>query len=186
MATFDNFEDISSIIDVKCCGGSDAEVDFLLRDDDGTWRTESSSGAFIGRGGLGKTREGDGATPEGEFRARRAFGIKKDPGTALEYTDVTETTVACDEEGPWYNRIIDTAVTGPVGGERMREIEPQYNYGIELDFNNGNIYPLGSAIFFHCKGPKPWTGGCVAADEDFVRHVLEKCGPAPLFRIHKK
>ena len=49
-----------------------------------------------------------------------AFGILDNPGTALDYVDVVETTFACDEEGEYYNQIIDTAETGhDCTGEEM-------------------------------------------------------------------
>lgn len=91
---------------------------------------------------------------------------------------VTGFVYACDEEGPYYNTIVDTAVTGvSCGGEHMIEMVPEYNYGLELDYNPCNAYPLGSAIFVHCKGSKAYTGGCVALDEDFMKLILVEARP---------
>ena len=141
--------------------------------------------AFIGKNGLGKTREGDAMTPEGDFGVLTAFGILPDPGTALPWLPVTSSTYACAEEGPFYNRIIDTVATHhPCKGEDMFHTAPQYNYGMALDFNAACSYPDGSAIFFHCKGPKPYTGGCIAVDEPFLRQILTTAHPGLRVIIH--
>ena len=176
---------ITSLVFVKCTSGSNAIVEYYRRDSLGRFRLCREEEGFIGRGGLGKEREGDGCTPEGDFGAVTAFGILPDPGTVLPYIDVRESTFACDEEGPYYNTIIDTVATEHrCGGEDMLHCAPMYNYGIALDFNSERIYPLGSAIFFHCKGSNPWTGGCVAVDEPFMVEILSTCGANPRFCIH--
>lgn len=148
---------------VSCGEGSKARAAFFV---DGELLREGD--AFIGRNGVGKEREGDGKTPLGEFGVRSAFGILPNPGTQFGYISVGPGTVACDSPGPYYNRIVDADVEG----ERMSELSPEYDYGLELDFNHDNIYPLGSAIFVHCKGAKESTGGCVALDRDFVHEIL--------------
>ena len=89
------------------------------------------------------------------------------------------------EEGPWYNRIIDTAVVHHnCKGEDMFHTAPQYNYGMALDYNAACNWPEGSAIFFHCKGPKPYTGGCIAIDEAPLREILTTCHPGLRVIIH--
>ncbi len=173
----------SSLIFVKCLENSAAVVEYYLPGGDGSWELDRSADAYIGKNGIGKTVEGDLRTPEGEFGVRSAFGVKPDPGTALPYLQVSDTTVACDGEGPFYNQIVDESITGPCPGERMSELVPEYNYGMALDYNPDNVYPLGSAIFFHCQGRKSWTGGCVAVDEGMMKHILLTCGPRPLVCI---
>ena len=54
----------------------------------------------------------------------------------------------------------------------MSEYVPEYNYGLFLDYNNECIPGAGSAIFFHCKGLKPYTGGCIAVDEESMAEIL--------------
>lgn len=157
---------------VRCTTGSEAIVTYC---EEG--KEIRSGEAFIGRNGAGKTREGDGKTPLGEFGVRKAFGILPDPGTAFDYVTVGPGTIACDSPGPYYNQIIDLGSlpkghAAETAGERMAEFSPEYDYGLELDYNPDNAYPLGSAIFVHCKGSRPCTGGCVALDRDFVREIL--------------
>ena len=175
---------VQELILVRSESGSDALVRYY-RKSGRRWKLDTEGPAYIGKNGLGKTREGDAKTPEGDFGVLTAFGILPDPGTALPWLPVTESTFACDEEGPWYNRIIDTVATHhPCKGEDMFHTAPEYNYGMALDYNAGCRYPDGSAIFFHCKGAKAWTGGCVAVDEDFLRRILTTCHPTLRVIIH--
>lgn len=160
---------------VTACGGTEATAELRAIRNNGSVRVLGSGSAYIGRNGLGKEREGDGKTPEGVFHATVAFGIMPDPGTSLPYIPVSPTVFACDEEGPYYNKIIDTDTTSHIcHGEKMSEISPEYDYGIATDYNPDNIYPLGSAIFIHCKGEKKSTAGCVAVDRRFMVKILKR------------
>ena len=132
---------------------------------------------YIGKNGIGKTSEGDSKTPTGSLHVLQAFGVKSNPGTAIPYLDVTTSVFACDEEGPYYNQVIDTAAVHHYGckGEDMYHTVPQYNYGLTTDFNSECVWPKGSNIFIHCKGPKQYTGGCIAFDEDKMIEILRRC-----------
>ena len=179
-------ESVTSLILVKCTEGSNAEVAYYLRKDS-KWELNDTCFGHIGKNGLGKEKEGDAKSPIGEFNARCAFGILPNPGTVLDYIDLKESTFACDEDCEYYNQIIDTVGTGHrCTGEDMSKIAPSYNYGISLDYNKDNVYPLGSNIFFHCEGNSPYTSGCVAVNEPFIKHILETCGKSPKFCINKK
>lgn len=138
------------------------------------WDLVVATDAFIGQRGLGKRKEGDLKTPTGEFNATYAFGIKVNPGTKLEYLDVTENTYACDEYCKYYNQIIDVEKTKhECSGEHLIEFVPQYNYALCFDFNPKNIFPNGSAIFIHVKGNKSYTAGCIAVDEESMKTILQ-------------
>ena len=179
-------QDSAQLLAVMCTEGSRAELLYFVRRD-GQFVREGRGDAFIGRCGLGKECEGDGKTPEGHFRALRAFGILPDPGTSLPYRRLTPATIACDREGPYYNTIVETAPDGPqCEGERMMDMDPEYLYGIETDFNSECIYPLGSAIFIHCKGRKEWTEGCVAVDMELMKHILQTADSGFVILIHGK
>ena len=132
---------------------------------------------YIGKNGIGKTGEGDAKTPTGTLHVMKAFGVKPNPGTAIPYIDVTTSIFACDEEGPYYNQVIDTAAVHHYGckGEDMYHTVPQYNYGLTTDFYLSCEWPKGSNIFIHCKGPKSYTGGCIALDEDKMIEILRRC-----------
>ena len=139
---------------------------------------------FVGKNGLGKTGEGDAKTPVGTLRPLSAFGIKPNPGTTMPYINVTPSTYACDEDCEYYNQIVDTAAVHHLcKGEEMYSYQPQYNYGIATDFNKECIYPNGSAIFIHVKGSKPYTGGCIAFDEDRMVEILKNCDMSLVIKV---
>ncbi len=176
------------LLEVKCKQGSDADVKYYVKGPKG-WRVRGRGKAFIGKNGCGKEREGDARTPLGDLRALRAFGILPDPGSSLPYLNVRPGIIACDEEGPYYNRIVECAgwdnIAGScdIGGERMWELSPEYDYGLETDYNAAGLWPLGSAIFIHCKGAKQWTGGCVALDKPLMKKILMTATEALVIRI---
>ena len=164
------------LLAVEYIGGSEARVRYYVKRE-GSWWLLHRGNAYVGKNGLGKAAEGDARTPVGELRPLFAFGIKPDPGSKLPYLRVKEGTLACDSEGPWYNRIVDlneadSSLALRMTGERMWELSPEYDYGLQTDFNSACVYPLGSAIFIHCKGKKAWTGGCVALDKRMMRAIL--------------
>jgi len=165
---------IHHLLTVTADGGSHAVARFFEKvGGEYVWEQVFCSDALIGINGMGKTVEGDGKTPCGEFGIVSAFGICADPGTVFPYTVVTETTYCCDEPGEFYNQIIDTAVTGhDCTGEAMFYCSPDYHFGLVPDYNSGSIYPNGSGIFIHCKGPLPYTYGCVALDEGDILTLL--------------
>lgn len=174
---------VNQLIFVKCTGGSDAEVSLYLKDGK-KWNLYGTEAGKIGRNGLGKTKEGDGMSPEGEFGVGKAFGILPNPGTTLEYIDVTSSTFACDDDCVYYNTIIDTAsVHHDCKGEDMSTIKG-YNYGFQILYNPENVRGLGSNIFFHC-GNCP-TAGCVAVSEEFCRKVLCNINDGAVVCIHEK
>ena len=138
------------------------------------WRLDRSGDAFVGKMGVGKMREGDARTPLGYLGILSAFGIQPNPGTQIPYIDVTPTMVGVDCEGEYYNQIVDTAlIKVEVTGENMHAIVPEYNFGLTTTYNQACVPGFGSCLFIHCKGSKPYTGGCVALDEDFMKHVLQ-------------
>ena len=182
-----NDDSVHQVMLVRCTGGTNALVQFYIKltDQKNAWTLLFETDAYIGKNGPGKTGEGDAKTPLGDFGVRGAFGILENPGTSLPYTDIIETTYACDEEGPYYNQIIDTSETSHAcAGEEMLTLSPEYNYGLETDFNSKNEWPKGSAIFVHCKGAKVFTGGCGAIDEQYMRTVLQYADSGMRIIIH--
>lgn len=158
----------STEIHVLCTSGSDA---LLTLRSNGVNILECN--AYIGKNGLGKKTEGDGKTPKGTFHILTAFGIKPDPGTALPYVKIGEETYCCADP-EFYNLLIDIREhPHQCTGEHMSDYVPEYNYGFFIDYNKECIFGLGSAIFFHCKGGKTYTGGCVAIDETSMVSILK-------------
>ena len=141
-----------------------------------------STPGYIGEHGLYKTREGDRKTPVGVYRFNRAFGIADDPGCAIPYIKVDEDMYWSSDsrEGYHYNRLISrrdfpgldlqNAVM-----EHLIGCTRQYQYCLNISYNEECIPGLGSAIFLHCFGPeKPFTAGCIAIPEDRMKFVMQR------------
>ena len=183
-------ETVKQVLFVRCEEGTKAHAQYLVKEttEDGNvnWKIARECDAYIGLNGPGKTKEGDTMTPLGVFSVRGAFGIKSNPGTKLVYTKVTPDTYACGCE-KYYNRIIDAKTTGHKcsEGEQMYYYSPEYNYGLATDYNPNNEPGKGSAIFIHCMGTKPYTGGCVAIPEDVMRYIIQDADPSIKVIIQK-
>ena len=58
--------------------------------------------------------------------------------------------------------------------EHIVYYEYQYQYCLNISFNEEGTPGRGSAIFLHCFGPeKPYTGGCVALPENIMKMVMQ-------------
>jgi len=166
---------VRQVIAVQYTGGSNAVIKLFEKqwiNGKVVWNETLSCNGYVGQNGIGKEREGDKKTPIGEFGMIQAFGIKPNPGTTLPYVDVVETTYCCGDATA-YNRIIDVRdVKHDCKGEHMIEYTPEYNYGFFFTYNKDCVLGKGSAIFFHCTGPKPSTAGCVAVSEKDMVTIL--------------
>lgn len=133
----------------------------------------------IGKGGVTeahKKREGDGASPVGNWEMRRVF-YREDkiapPVTHLPLIPITETDGWCDDPAdPLYNRPI--TLPYPASHEKLWRADDVYDLIVELGHNDDPPVPgLGSAIFLHVAKPdyEP-TEGCIALAELDLRTVL--------------
>ena len=173
---FQKDKNVQQIICVSFVEKSNAIFKMYVRDkeEESGWKLLLATDAFVGIKGIGKQKEGDLKTPEGEFNVTHAFGIKENPGTKLKYIRVNKDLYACDHDCKYYNQIIDSQKTNHnCIGEHLIEYVPQYNYAMCIDFNPQNIYPNGSNIFIHVKGNKDFTAGCIAIDEKSMITVLK-------------
>ena len=182
-------ETCKQVLFIRCDEGTKGFAQYLVKtteEGSTSWKITRECNAYIGLNGPGKTKEGDTKTPLGVFGVRGAFGIKSNPGTKLPFIKITPDTYACGCE-KYYNRIIDAKVTGHKcsEGEQMYYYSPEYNYGLETDFNTNNEFGKGSAVFIHCMGVKPYTGGCIALPEDDMRYILQDAEPGLKIIIQK-
>ena len=155
------------------------------KDAAGEWKMIMSTPGFIGKNGLGKTKEGDGMSPVGVFSFNRAFGIAADPGCAIPYVRVDENTYWSGDvrEGMRYNELVSLADYPDLNladSEHIVDYTYQYQYCLNISYNAEGTPGLGSAIFLHCLGDrKPYTGGCVAIPMEqmyfVMRHVSPDC-----------
>ena len=58
--------------------------------------------------------------------------------------------------------------------EHIVDYQFEYQYCLNISFNEDGTPGRGSAIFLHCLGPqKPWTGGCVAVPENIMKLIMQ-------------
>ena len=183
VAALDEAEGAEQLFVVAGVGRSTAMVSMHQKDAQGVWRQIMSTPGFIGKNGLGKEAEGDGMTPVGAFSFNCAFGIADDPGCELPYTKVTEDDYWSGDqrEGYSYNEMVsirDLPDLNTDDSEHIIDYTYQYQYCLNISYNEKGTPGLGSAIFLHCLGPvKPYTGGCVAIPQDKMLTVMQHVHP---------
>lgn len=179
----DAAKDADQLFVVAAYDKSTAWVSMHQKDANGKWQMIMSTPGFIGKNGLGKTMEGDGKTPVGTFRFNAAFGIANDPGCAIPYTKVDNNTYWSGDtrDGMQYNKMVslkDYPNLDKDASEHIIDYTRQYQYCLNISYNEACKANAGSAIFLHCLGPsKPFTGGCVAIPENQMKIVMQNVRP---------
>jgi L,D-peptidoglycan transpeptidase YkuD (ErfK/YbiS/YcfS/YnhG family) len=163
-----------------------ATVSMHERDENGAWKQILSTPGYVGKRGLCPDAahvEGCGQTPMGVYRFNKAFGIAPDPGCAIPYTQVTDDIWWSGDprDGMRYNEMVDIKEYPDLAkddSEHIVEYEYQYQYCLNISFNEEGTPGRGSAIFLHCFGPlKPYTGGCVSLPENIMKLVMQRVKP---------
>ena len=157
-----------------------ATISMHQRDEAGNWKQILSTPGFVGLNGLcldADHREGCGQTPIGVYHFNKAFGITADPGCAIPYIQVDENTYWSGDPDRQYNQMVDIREVPELAmddSEHIVDYEYQYQYCLNISFNEEGTPGRGSAIFLHCFGPlKPYTGGCVALPENLMKMVMQ-------------
>ncbi|MBR1737732.1 MAG: hypothetical protein IJ736_12065 [Firmicutes bacterium] len=136
----------------------------------------------MGKNGLCEDKEhaeGVSQTPIGVYHFNKAFGIADDPGCAIPYIKVDDDTYwsGDDREGMHYNEMVDIKDFPDLNMENSEHIvdyKYEYQYCLNISFNDDATLGKGSAIFLHCMGSKkPYTGGCVAIPENIMKLVMQ-------------
>ncbi len=173
-------KDVEQLFVVAGIGETTAYVTMHQKDADGTWKEIITTPGYIGKKGLGKTKEGDAMTPVGTYHFNFAFGNNEDPGcTAFDYHKVTEDDYWSGDvrEGYHYNEMVsikDLPDLNTGDSEHLIEYPVHYQYCLNISWNEDGTAGKGSAIFLHCLGPqKPYTGGCVAIPVDKMITVMK-------------
>ncbi len=145
------------------------------------WTERFKTPAVLGVNGLGKTAEGDGKTPVGIFRFTMAFGIRPDPGCTIGYRKVAQDDYWCgDSASVWYNRYVTGKQAGqfdPRSSEHLIGCAPEYNYALNISYNEEGTPGKGSAIFLHCFSGRESTSGCVSVSEARMKELLKNLSP---------
>jgi|GEM_PF-195652 len=179
VASLKEAESATQLFVVAGIGDTSAWVSMHEKDQDGSWKQIMSTPGYIGKMGLGKTMEGDSKTPVGTFRFNKAFGIAADPGCAIPYTQVDDDYYWSGDvrEGYGYNTMVRLSELPDLNQDDSEHIVDylyQYQYCLNISYNEEGTPGRGSAIFLHCLGPvKPYTGGCVAIPENQMIRVMQ-------------
>lgn len=157
-----------------------ATVSMHQRGEDGAWQQILSTPGYVGKNGLCLDEdhaEGCGQTPVGVYHFNKAFGIAADPGCAMDYIQVSDDTYWSGDPEYHYNEMMDINDYPELAmddSEHIVDYDYQYQYCLNISFNEDGTPGRGSAIFLHCLGPvKPYTGGCVAIPEYIMKQVMQ-------------
>ena len=142
----------------------------------------------LGHGGVtADKREGDGATPAGEFALRHLY-YRPDrvarPRCGLETVPLTPIDGWCDDpDDRAYNRTV--SLPYPARAERLWRWDGLYDLVIPLGYNDDPVVPgAGSAIFLHIARPDfASTEGCVALARAVLMALLPRFADGDTIRI---
>jgi len=172
---YGNDSETGELVLVRYLGKTAAEVSMWEKQDN-AWNELFTCEGQVGKNGVGKEKEGDNKTPLGVFGLSVPFGTLPDPGCAIPYTQLQESHYWCGDDTA-YNRFVDLRETPhDCQGEHLIEY-PDYKYALFIEYNKECILGKGFAIFFHCFGKNPYTAGCVAIDEPYMKTVLQHVHP---------
>ena len=171
-------ENARQLFVVAGVGETTAYVSMHEKDDAGNWKQIITTPGYIGKHGLGKTKEGDGMTPIGTFHFTDAFGIAVNPGVKeFKYKRVGDSDYWSGDQNYKYNTMVninDYPKLNMDDSEHIVDYTYQYQYCLNISYNEEGEAGKGSAIFLHCLGPyKPYTGGCVAIPKDQMIKVMK-------------
>jgi L,D-peptidoglycan transpeptidase YkuD (ErfK/YbiS/YcfS/YnhG family) len=146
------------------------------------------------RAALGRTsvkaakREGDGATPAGQFRPVRLWWRADRlprPQTLLPVRRITADLAWCeDPKDRRYNRSFRRSANEP--GDRLKRADGLYDLIVEIDHNTRpRIAGHGSAVFIHVARPGfgP-TAGCVALSRGDLQRLVHRLSPKTRIVVH--
>jgi L,D-peptidoglycan transpeptidase YkuD (ErfK/YbiS/YcfS/YnhG family) len=153
----------------------------LTVDADGIVRSIPCSIGRSGAVGGAEKREGDGATPLGDWPIRsvlfRHARAAPPVGLRLPWRWI-------GESDGWSDDVADPAYNRPVrhphafSAERLVRADGLYDVIVVLGHNDAPPRPgAGSAIFLHCWNEAKPTEGCVAIDKDALLAILPSLRP---------
>ncbi len=185
LAKYQKDSTVKQLIFVQYEGGTRARIQMYEKKNNIFTQTLSCQG-YVGRNGIDKVRAGDAKTPTGTFGFLRAFGRKNNPGAKILYTKLNPYLYWCADR-QYYNKLVDVRKNPhSCVGEHLIDYNPQYNYALALDFNKNGVYGKGSAIFFHCAGSYPYTGGCISVSETNMIKIIQRVESGAKICIYDK
>ena len=183
VANLEEAAEAEQLFVVAGVGQTTAYISMHQKDENGVWKQIITTPGYIGKYGLDKEKEGDAKTPTGTFHFNYSFGIAEDPGCAIPYQQVTDDDYWSGDQrdGYKYNQMVsikDLPDLSTDDSEHIVEYINEYQYVLNISYNDECVPGAGSAIFLHCLGAvKPYTGGCVAIPEDKMLFVMQNVDP---------
>lgn len=144
----------------------------------------------LGKGGVlpaADKREGDGATPAGEWPLRRVFYRPDRVGTPqsrLDRVPLKPSDGWCDDSAhPLYNRPV--VLPFSASHEQLWREDHVYDLIIEVGHNDDPVVRgMGSAIFIHLQREDAApTEGCVALTREDMDEFLAQAGPETVLDV---
>ena len=150
---------------------------FYVKEKD-KWVPHIETNAFIGLNGLGKEKEGDKKTPVGVYKFNCYFGIEDNPGTNLNYVKVNESHYwDGDNNSKNYNTLVNAEIYSDFNKsecEHLIEVNPGYEYALNMDYNKKQVPKKGAGLFLHCFTKNNYTAGCVAIQKDQLKNIYQE------------
>lgn len=170
---------ISQIFIVAVYNKTQADILMYEKSNIEKWYNIINTYGYIGKNGLGKTKEGDGKTPIGKFKFNDAFGIENNPGCKIPYHKITNNDWWSGDErkGYCYNKLININNYPNLNkrvSEHLMDYKHEYRYCLNINYNEECKIGKGSAIFLHCINPnKNYTNGCIAIPSNEMIKVMK-------------
>lgn len=168
--------------------GTDALLYCYERDANGQWNlVKGDVPGYVGASGVSEdANENATYSPKGLFNLGLAFGTNENPGTALEYRQVTENSLWVDDpDSQYYNRWVEEGSVDQDWSSAENLNIWQYGYAVNVEYNYDDPVPgKGSAIFFHIsEGP---TAGCIGTSESDLVSIMQWLKPGAKMLITTK
>ena len=186
-----NVGNATQVLSVVSTGGSTAKMDVWQRGATGWAPIATGIPAHVGASGMvPQSHDGEMATPMGIFTLDFAFGTQPNPGTGLQYVQVTrDYWWGGDMKSPTYNTMqvckkADCPFdTNPSSGTENLYI-PQYAHAVVMGVNKARVPGNGGAFFVHTTDGGP-TAGCVALDDATLVKIMRWLQPGALIAVAK-
>ena len=178
-------------IGIKCAVDGDFHATLTVyQAKEGKYEEVFSCPALVGKNGPGKQSEGDTKTPLGTWTVGEAYGIAENPGSNINYTQITDDMYWCatGSNGKKYNTLLhksDDPDNDYSEDEHLMDYPIRYKYLLDMGYNKAGAPYAGNAIFLHCwKDPETATGGCVAVSEESMVKILQTITPETSVTIY--
>lgn len=160
----------NQIVAVNARGSSSATVQ-LWEKQGIDWLKVMETKGYVGSQGVGKASASVSRTPAGAYTLGFAFGTGGNPGTKLDYRQITKNSYWIGNvNDPQYNTWQERESSSKQD-EHLMDYPVQYEFAITLDYNNG--IGGGSAFFLHVSNGRP-TAGCIAVPRSEMLFLMQK------------